>query len=236
MQNFGPVHQRGPKLKGSPPKVCLGLRGNCNSLPSRELASAGVLHHCGVASRRHREKCYRVPGSLEISLPTQSPGDGGALECRALPRVPMAPSRVGDDPSARPLPSPFPGEMSVALPQHPLCAGSPQGGPQLTCGHTSGSLGKASGRREPSEGLCRVALTRNAGWQPGFMVCGGGERGFLLRHSSHRAGERKPAPSWLPAACSAFPAAALAAASDSRVRSHPTLLTRNAHAGTWWGH
>lgn len=218
MPNFGPVHQRGPKSRGSPQKVCLRLRGHCYPHPSRDLASAGVLYHHGVASGCHGEKCYPVPGSHEISLPTLSPSDGCVWECRALPRGRMAPSQVGDGPSACPLPSPFPGESPVAS--------------QPTCGHGSGSQGRPAAGGEPREGLCWVAPTRDAERRPGFMARSSGEQSLPLRHSSHAAGERKPEPSWLPAACLAFPAAALATASDGGVRSRPRRLAGHPHAGT----
>lgn len=122
---------------------------------------------------------------------------GSAVPCRGdrwlPPRWVTAPP-----PALCPLPSP--GESPVAS--------------QPTCGHGSGSQGRPAAGGEPREGLCWVAPTRDAERRPGFMVRSSGEQSLPLRHSSHAAGERKPEPSWLPAACLAFPAAALATASD----------------------
>lgn len=77
-----------------------------------------------------------MPGSLEIPLPTPNPGDGGMPECRAL-------SWVGDGPSTYPLPSPFPGETSVAPPPAPTACWRP-------AGRTSTALQPRE--RQPGEG------------------------------------------------------------------------------------
>lgn len=143
MQNFDPVRQRGPKLRASPPK---SLSGAARQLlfPAPAVTWL-VLGFCTTAVLPLDAMGRNATGCLEISLPTPNPGDGGVPECHAPPWVAMAPSRVGDSPSACTLPSPFPGEMSVLPTRHPLCAGSPRGGPQLTCG--SGSPGKAGSRQ-----------------------------------------------------------------------------------------
>lgn len=83
-----------------------------------------------------------MSGNLKISLPMTSPGDGGALECCALLWGPTAPSRVGDSPSACPLPSPFPGKIPVVLSRCRQLGGHPS----PTCGRGMSSPGKAGSR------------------------------------------------------------------------------------------
>lgn len=190
MPNFGPVHQRGSESRGSPQKVCLGLRGNCYPHPSRDLASSGVLYHHGVASGCHGEKCYPVPGSHKISLPTPSPSDGCVWECRALPRGRMAPSQVGDGPSACPLPSPFPPGRALSRLNRPAAMGAAaREGRRMAGSHARVSVGLPR-PVTPNDGLALWCAAVVSGASPSVTPPTQPGRG-----SQHPAGSRLPA--WL---------------------------------------